>query len=48
MGHFLEWSLSQGANEVSVTAYSANTSAISFYQQHGFAPFELTLHLPLT
>ena len=44
MGHFRGWARSEGANEASVTAYSANASAISFYCHHGFVPFELTLH----
>ena len=47
MNHFRHWAVSQGANEASVTAYSANTSAINFYRHHGFAPFELTLHQTL-
>jgi len=47
MGHFRQWALLLGANEASVTAYAANTSAIEFYSRHGFVPFELTLHTPL-
>jgi len=47
MGHFRQWALLLGANEASVTAYAANTSAIEFYSHHGFVPFELTLHTPL-
>jgi GNAT superfamily N-acetyltransferase len=47
IGHFRDWALSEGANEASVTAYSANVSAISFYCHNGFVPFELTLHKPL-
>ena len=47
IGHFRRWSLLLGANEASVTAYAANTSAIDFYSHHRFLPFELTLHMPL-
>jgi len=47
IGHFRQWALLLGANEASVTAYAANTSAIEFYSHHGFVPFELTLHMPL-
>lgn len=36
-----------GANQLSVTAYAANESAISFYRGRGFTPFELTLHAPI-
>lgn len=45
--HFLQWADAQGANEVSVTAYAANNTAIRFYRRCGFAPFELTLHRTL-
>ncbi|WP_116201703.1 GNAT family N-acetyltransferase [Amycolatopsis circi] len=44
---FFAWARESGANQLSVTAYAANESAISFYRSRGFAPFELTLHAPL-
>lgn len=45
--HFRKWGHALGANEASVTAYAANTTAVQFYRHCGFSPFELTLHLPL-
>ncbi|MET9265054.1 GNAT family N-acetyltransferase [Amycolatopsis sp. NPDC004079] len=44
---FFAWARESGANQISVTAYSANESALSFYRGRGFTPFELTLHAPL-
>ncbi|WP_406630904.1 GNAT family N-acetyltransferase [Amycolatopsis sp. WGS_07] len=44
---FFAWARQSGANQVSVTAYSANESAVSFYRGLGFTPFELTLHAPI-
>ena len=37
------WAKEKGAAQLRVTAYTANTDAIRFYQQHGFAPLETTL-----
>ncbi|MFD2473329.1 GNAT family N-acetyltransferase [Amycolatopsis silviterrae] len=45
---FFAWARESGANQVSVTAYSANESAVSFYRGLGFTPFELTLHAPIS
>ncbi|MGV9295630.1 GNAT family N-acetyltransferase [Amycolatopsis sp. NPDC003676] len=44
---FFAWARESGANQVSVTAYAANESALSFYRGRGFTPFELALHAPI-
>ena len=41
--YFRSWAKEKGAAQLRVTAYTANTDAIRFYQQHGFAPLETTL-----
>jgi GNAT superfamily N-acetyltransferase len=41
--YFRSWAREKGAVQLRVTAYSANTGAIRFYQRHGFAPLETTL-----
>jgi GNAT superfamily N-acetyltransferase len=40
---FKSWAKEKGAVQLRVTAYTANTGAIRFYQRHGFAPLETTL-----
>jgi GNAT superfamily N-acetyltransferase len=47
MAHFCEWARAGGANEASVTAFSSNSDAISFYERNGLRPFEVTLHMSL-
>jgi GNAT superfamily N-acetyltransferase len=47
VAQFCEWARSRDANEVSVTAFSANTDAIRFYERNGFSPFEAILHMSL-
>ncbi|MEV0634883.1 GNAT family N-acetyltransferase [Streptomyces sp. NPDC050619] len=44
---FLAWAGARGAGLAEVTAYSANTDAIRFYERHGFGPRSLTLGRPL-
>ncbi|GAA1024486.1 MULTISPECIES: GNAT family N-acetyltransferase [Amycolatopsis] len=44
---FFAWAREFGANQVSVTAYATNDSAIRFYRGRGFTPFELALHAPV-
>lgn len=44
---FSQWANGQGAQSISVTAYSANQRAIAFYQRAGFAPQHLTLKLEM-
>jgi len=41
--HFRSWAKEKGAVQLRVTAYTANTGAIRFYQRQGFAPLETTL-----
>jgi GNAT superfamily N-acetyltransferase len=41
--YFRSWAKEKGAVELRVTAYTANTGAIRFYERHGFAPLETTL-----
>src|SRR5262249_25767905 len=41
--HFRSWAKEKGAVQLRVTAYTANTGAISFYHRQGFAPLETTL-----
>lgn len=41
--YFRSWAKEKGAVQLRVTAYTANTGAIRFYQRHGFAPLETTL-----
>ncbi len=41
--HFRSWAKEKGAVQLRVTAYTANTDAIRFYQRHGFAALETTL-----
>lgn len=41
--YFRSWARDKGAVQLRVTAYTANTGAIRFYQRHGFAPLETTL-----
>lgn len=48
VARFQEWAREQRATEASVTAYTSNTAAIAFYRSHGFRPFELTQHVPLS
>ncbi len=40
---FLRWAADEGADRVSVTAYSANERAIRFYERLGFKPRNLSL-----
>lgn len=40
---FVEWCREQGAERISVTAYTANDAAIRFYQRLGFEPKSLSL-----
>lgn len=40
---FRDWARAEGAERMSVTAYTANTDAIRFYQRLGFAPRETQL-----
>ncbi len=47
VGEFLAWATGRGAEEVEVTAYTANTDAVRFYERHGFAASTLTLRRPL-
>ncbi|MFC8343058.1 GNAT family N-acetyltransferase [Streptomyces sp. NPDC057280] len=47
MGEFLAWARDAGAEQVEVTAYSANTDAIRFYERNGFGPQLLTLRRTL-
>lgn len=44
---FMAWLREQGVERVSVTAYTANEGAVSFYQREGFVPQRLTLELRL-
>ena len=44
---FVEWARSKGAEEILVTAYSANEDAIRFYRQQGFVDKKQTLGLPI-
>lgn len=44
---FASWARDRGVCRLQVTAYSANESAIRFYQRHGFAPLETTLAVEL-
>jgi len=44
---FVEWAGKEGAEQAEVTAYSANTDAIRFYERHGFGPRSVTLRLAL-
>jgi GNAT superfamily N-acetyltransferase len=41
--HFRSWAKEKGAVQLRVTAYTANSGAIRFYQRHGFVPLETTL-----
>jgi GNAT superfamily N-acetyltransferase len=41
--YFRTWAKQKGAVQMRVTAYTANTGAIRFYQRHGFSPLETTL-----
>ncbi|PWI13765.1 GNAT family N-acetyltransferase [Streptomyces sp. Act143] len=47
MGEFLAWAKGAGAEQAEVTAYSANTDAIRFYERSGFGPQLLTLRRTL-
>jgi GNAT superfamily N-acetyltransferase len=38
--YFKSWAKEKGAVQLRVTAYTANTGAISFYHRQGFAPLE--------
>ncbi|WP_329047227.1 GNAT family N-acetyltransferase [Amycolatopsis sp. NBC_01488] len=40
---FLSWAEENGANEITVQAYTANEDALAFYRAQGFEPFSLTL-----
>jgi GNAT superfamily N-acetyltransferase len=40
---FRLWAREKGAVQLRVTAYTANTGAVRFYERHGFAPLETTL-----
>ncbi|MCD9874463.1 GNAT family N-acetyltransferase [Streptomyces guryensis] len=44
---FLDWARRQGAEHAEVTAYSANTDAVRFYERSGFAAMTVTLRQPL-
>jgi GNAT superfamily N-acetyltransferase len=41
--HFRSWAREMGAVQLRVTAYTANTGAVRFYQRQGFVPLETTL-----
>jgi GNAT superfamily N-acetyltransferase len=41
--YFRSWAREKGAVQLRVTAYTANTGAVRFYQRHGFAALETTL-----
>jgi GNAT superfamily N-acetyltransferase len=41
--YFRSWAKEKGAAQLRVTAYTANSGAIRFYQRQGFAPLETTL-----
>ncbi|WP_328609695.1 GNAT family N-acetyltransferase [Amycolatopsis sp. NBC_00345] len=43
VARFEWWARTRGARHFSVTAYSANTSAIAFYRRHGFRDLSVTL-----
>lgn len=43
VARFQAWAREQEAERTSVTAYAANTAAITFYQRHGFSPKSVTL-----
>lgn len=45
--HFLAWARQHGAQQASVTAYSANAAAQRFYARHGFIPRSVTARLAL-
>ncbi|MCR6482417.1 GNAT family N-acetyltransferase [Amycolatopsis sp. OK19-0408] len=40
---FLTWAGDRGANEVTVSAYARNETALAFYENRGFRPFLVTL-----
>lgn len=40
---FLTWAADRGANEVTVSAYARNETALAFYENRGFRPFLVTL-----
>jgi GNAT superfamily N-acetyltransferase len=44
---FIKWSLQEGAQRASVTAYAANGKAIAFYKRLGFEPRNVSLELGL-
>jgi GNAT superfamily N-acetyltransferase len=41
--YFRSWAEERGAVQLRVTAYTANTGAIRFYQRQGFVPLETSL-----
>jgi GNAT superfamily N-acetyltransferase len=43
VGAFREWARAEGAERLSVTAYTANTGALRFYARHGFSAYETRL-----
>ena len=43
VARFDSWAGKRGARHFSVTAYSANDSAIAFYRRHGFREMSVTL-----
>jgi len=45
---FVEWARGRGVTEVSVHAFASNTSAIRFYEAHGYVPSSLQLSRDLT
>jgi ribosomal protein S18 acetylase RimI-like enzyme len=45
--HFTQWAQENGAEIITVTAYTANQRAINFYQSLAFRPKQLTLALNL-
>jgi len=40
--YFLTWAREQGAQQASVTAYAANSTALRLYARHGFQPMSIT------
>jgi ribosomal protein S18 acetylase RimI-like enzyme len=42
---FVAWAKDRGVTEVTVHAFASNTSAIRFYQAHGYEPGSLQLRL---
>jgi len=41
------WAAERGLNSLQLKVYSANTSAVSFYEKEGFVPLALTMELSI-